>query len=143
MATSYSEKLKDPRWQRKRLEIMQRDEFRCVQCKDAESTLNVHHVYYRRGRDPWDYPNYLLVTLCEDCHSKTPMAVNALTEAVSSVNPTILIAFAYELGVFEYPAGVIRLLTAILQSPEQFSEMQGWFDTLPLDRQMGIRPEEK
>ena len=65
---TYSEKLKDPRWQRKRLEILQRDDFTCQKCKDKESTLHVHHRIYLKGNDPWDYPDELLVTLCENCH---------------------------------------------------------------------------
>lgn len=66
--SKYSEKLKDPRWQKKRLEIFQRDEWKCQLCGDTESTLVVHHRDYLRGKDPWDYPDLLLVTLCEDCH---------------------------------------------------------------------------
>ncbi len=65
---NYSELLKDPRWQRKRLEIMQRDEFTCVMCDDKEHTLNVHHDEYIRGNMPWEYENSKLRTLCEDCH---------------------------------------------------------------------------
>lgn len=65
---TYSEKLKDPRWQRKRLEILQRDNFCCQSCNDAEKTLHVHHVFYQKGRDPWDYSNCDLITLCDDCH---------------------------------------------------------------------------
>lgn len=65
---TYAEKLKDPRWQRKRLEVMQRDEFACTECFDAESTLNVHHHYYEKGKNPWDYPDDALTTLCETCH---------------------------------------------------------------------------
>jgi len=65
---TYNELLKDPRWQKKRLEIMQRDGFQCCLCGDTESTLNVHHKYYIYKKDPWDYPDELLVTLCEYCH---------------------------------------------------------------------------
>jgi len=65
---TYQEKLKDPRWQKKRLEIMERDEFRCQYCGDDESTLNVHHYYYEKNKEPWDYNNDDLTTLCEDCH---------------------------------------------------------------------------
>jgi hypothetical protein len=66
---TYSEKLKDPRWQRKRLEIMERDDFTCVICHNAESTLNVHHCYYGKGRSPWEYDSQHLITLCHECHS--------------------------------------------------------------------------
>lgn len=65
---SYSEKLRDPRWQKMRLEIMQRDGFACRICHDEASTLNVHHRYYISGNDPWEYPLGALVTLCENCH---------------------------------------------------------------------------
>lgn len=65
---TYYEKLRDPRWQKKRLEIMQRDEFMCRDCCSTTETLNVHHVAYKAKTDPWDYPDSDLVTLCEDCH---------------------------------------------------------------------------
>ena len=66
----YGKLLKDPRWQRKRLEIMQRDNFACVLCGDTESTLHVHHGYYKAGKKPWEYPDNTLMTLCEQCHEE-------------------------------------------------------------------------
>lgn len=68
MPSEYSKKLKDPRWQKKRLEILERDEWNCQICYDSESTLVVHHRKYLPNTEPWDYPNDLLITLCEDCH---------------------------------------------------------------------------
>ncbi len=68
MVSDYSEKLKDPRWQKKRLEILERDEWTCQICQDSTSTLVVHHRKYLPNKDPWDYPDDLLVTLCENCH---------------------------------------------------------------------------
>lgn len=65
---TYAEKLRDPRWQRKRLEIMSRDNFACCNCKDETITLNVHHIKYIQGRDPWDYDADNFETLCEECH---------------------------------------------------------------------------
>ena len=64
----YREKLKDPRWQKKRLEIFERDEFRCRYCGTTEKTLSVHHLFYIKGCDPWEYPDEVVITLCEDCH---------------------------------------------------------------------------
>ena len=49
--TPYWEKLRDPRWQKKRLEIMERDDFTCVHCQDNASTLNVHHGFYTKDTD--------------------------------------------------------------------------------------------
>jgi hypothetical protein len=66
--SKYSEKLLDPRWQKKRLEVFQRDGFACQYCFDTESTLAVHHLYYEKGKEPWDYPLEALITLCSDCH---------------------------------------------------------------------------
>ena len=66
---NYSEKLKDPRWQKKRLEVLERDEWACTSCYDSESTLHVHHKYYEKGKEPWDYPMDSLLTLCDDCHN--------------------------------------------------------------------------
>lgn len=63
----YLNALRDPRWQRLRLEVMQRDGFTCRMCGNAAATLNVHHLRYAPG-DPWDTPLSDLVTLCEECH---------------------------------------------------------------------------
>ena len=63
-----SEKLKHPKWQKKRLEIMQRDDWRCKHCGNPNNTLHVHHLKYKKGKDPWDYPDDNFITLCEKCH---------------------------------------------------------------------------
>jgi len=66
--SSYYEKLRHPLWQKKRTQIMQRDNFTCVSCGNQEKTLNVHHKTYRKGADPWDYDDENFITYCEDCH---------------------------------------------------------------------------
>lgn len=66
--STYSEKLKHPLWQRKRLEILDRDNFKCRGCGSETNTLNVHHLKYIRGNNPWEYPNSFLITLCDICH---------------------------------------------------------------------------
>lgn len=76
--SAYSKKLRDPRWQKMRLQIMERDEFVCQSCFDGESTLNVHHRYYEKGASPWDYPAEALVTLCEACHQYESEAAKAM-----------------------------------------------------------------
>ena len=68
-AKSYAEKLRDPRWQRKRLEVMQSAGWACELCGDEKTTLNVHHRHYRRGAEPWDYKRRELQCLCEPCHT--------------------------------------------------------------------------
>lgn len=73
----YSEKLKNPLWQRKRLEILERDSFTCRACSDTKNTLHVHHCYYVYGREPWEYPSFSLVTLCESCHDQLSAEVKS------------------------------------------------------------------
>jgi hypothetical protein len=64
----YSEKLKDPRWQKKRLEIFERDKWMCQKCLNKDLTLHVHHLWYLNNKEPWEYDNDLLLTLCTSCH---------------------------------------------------------------------------
>ena len=69
----YSEYLKNPKWQKKRLEILSRDNFSCVVCGkgiETDTALHVHHLSYMKGRMPWEYDNSNFVTLCEHCHSE-------------------------------------------------------------------------
>lgn len=65
---SYAEKLKDPRWQRKRLEVMERDGWRCQHCKATDKPMTVHHVVYHQRHNPWEYENDELMALCDECH---------------------------------------------------------------------------
>lgn len=65
---SYSELLKDPRWQRKRLEALELGEWRCCVCRSKTETLNVHHRVYRNGAKPWEYEPSELEVLCDGCH---------------------------------------------------------------------------
>jgi hypothetical protein len=64
----YNQKLLDPRWKIKRDYIRQRDNFTCTKCGDRSKRQHVHHKKYEG--DPWNCPNELLTTLCEDCHAK-------------------------------------------------------------------------
>jgi hypothetical protein len=64
---TYFEKLKDPRWQKKRLDVLERDGWRCRDCKTDSASLQVHHCKYVKG-DPWDTPDFNLMAVCESCH---------------------------------------------------------------------------
>lgn len=69
MSQWYRGQLRDPRWQRRRLEIMQRADFSCEECSSKTRTLHVHHKIYRTGAMPWEYTDAELACICEDCHS--------------------------------------------------------------------------
>lgn len=87
---SYAEKLKDPRWQRKRLEIMDRDGWKCTLCNSTDTTLAVHHLNYQKGFMPWEYDNSSLVTLCENCHKEKHRVINIIeNEGIMNVKDFI------------------------------------------------------
>ena len=67
---TYAEKLKDPRWQRKRLEILQRDNWTCKNCGATDTTLHVHHLSYTAHAEPWEAADENLVTVCAECHPR-------------------------------------------------------------------------
>jgi hypothetical protein len=82
---SYSEKLLDPRWQKKRLEVLNAAEFTCEICGDSESTLHVHHKQYFKGREVWDYEKNQLACLCKNCHANNHEQDDLLKDAVSRI----------------------------------------------------------
>lgn len=65
---SYSEQLKHPNWQRKRLEVLEAADWSCERCFAENVTLHVHHRAYVKGRMAWEYENSELEALCKDCH---------------------------------------------------------------------------
>ena len=80
---TYYEMLKHPKWQKKRLEILERDEFRCSLCLDTDQTLHVHHEYYNNNLKLWEYPPHALTTLCSNCHREAHELNNRFNEVVS------------------------------------------------------------
>jgi 5-methylcytosine-specific restriction endonuclease McrA len=84
---TYAEKLTDSRWQKKRLEILSRDLFECQMCHSKDhGMLHVHHRHYLVGREPWDYPGDLLVTLCKNCHRKEEDAATNAPEILNTLH---------------------------------------------------------
>jgi len=83
----YNEKLKDPRWQRKRLQILERDGWQCLGCGNSENTLHVHHLFYIEGREPWEYPASALRSLCVACHENEKEDVVGLPEKREADQP--------------------------------------------------------
>ena len=84
---AYSDLLKDPRWQRKRLEVLQRDDFTCRWCGSKTETLHIHHGYYAKGRRPWEYNNESLWTVCEGCHDLTQDLRTDLRRIIGHMTP--------------------------------------------------------
>lgn len=65
---TWAQKLKDPRWQEKRREVLKHKDSRCEACYVQVKTLHVHHPVYEKGKNPWDYPADELHVYCADCH---------------------------------------------------------------------------
>lgn len=78
---TYAEKLRHPRWQKRRLEIFQRDQWTCRCCGGKELNLQVHHLVYGK-QDPWDYPDHCLLTLCENCHGERTEIMDRMLNAI-------------------------------------------------------------
>lgn len=96
----YREKLQNSFWIAKRHWIIRLDNYHCRNCMqpafkkafDAKNIiregeknpisnrafiiiedkleLNVHHKYYMEGKEPWEYDDDALITLCPPCHKK-------------------------------------------------------------------------
>jgi hypothetical protein len=65
---TYSEKLKDPRWQKRRLDVLEKAEWQCAVCQSESKEMHVHHNVYKKGHLPWEYDDLELRALCKDCH---------------------------------------------------------------------------
>ena len=73
---SYSNKLLDPRWQRKASLVKERAGNKCQDCEKT-GRLEAHHCYYlsmREGYEPWEYPLSAFRALCPDCHASREKA---------------------------------------------------------------------
>lgn len=101
--SAYWKLLQHPNWQRKRLEILERDNFACTYCGADTEQLHVHHGYYRRGANPWDYPNKSLTTLCEPCHKSAQNEMQDVHEAIGLLDAhDIQRVLGYALGLLNF-----------------------------------------
>lgn len=77
---TYEEKLLHPKWQKKKAEILARDNHTCRSCGATEITLHAHHLFYIKDTDPWDYKDDSLITYCEICHNTEHLIGNVLRD---------------------------------------------------------------
>lgn len=85
MKMTYAEQLKHPKWQKMRLEVLERANFHCQICGDDEMTLHVHHKQYIKGRMAWEYELSNFDALCESCHNSTHEAKDRIMSILSCV----------------------------------------------------------
>jgi hypothetical protein len=128
---TYREALKDPRWQKRRLEIMDRDNFTCLACGSKTETLNVHHIKY--GSTPWEIDEKYLVTLCEKCHhteeeyKRNNISLGKLSER-SGLMVTKLIDFSLEICfLMDKKHGEYEKIRATLKAVSKDNNIVEWF----------------
>lgn len=64
----FKDQYKHPKWQKKRLEVLERDKYTCLDCGATDKQLHVHHGYYKKNTMLWEYTDTSLWTLCSECH---------------------------------------------------------------------------
>lgn len=121
--TTYAQKLKDPRWQKKRLEVLDRAGWACQGCADSTSTLHVHHKQYIKGREPWEYDADQLAALCETCHSQHHAELDVLIDVVARLPIDGMKWIDREKAAYLI-AGALGLDHLSIQTAEQ----QAWFN---------------
>lgn len=98
---TYSEKLRHPLWQKKRLQILERDRWTCLTCGATDKPLNVYHLLHIKSNCPWEYSDNHYQTLCEDCRKEreeiTDKALNAIRLSLGNVPTHKLSAIADKL----------------------------------------------
>jgi 5-methylcytosine-specific restriction endonuclease McrA len=85
---TYSEKLKSPLWQRKRLEIFPAGQFyQCQSCGNAQTdlSLHVHHLKYFANLEPWEYEDHYFVTYCEKCHNTEHLIGDTIRQSLVEI----------------------------------------------------------
>lgn len=134
---TYAEQLRDPRWQRLRLQAMEDSGWACDNCGSKDKTFNVHHKFYVKGRKPWEYDLDDLKTLCEDCHKDhhrnkalldqliANADLNSLLPVIAGylrvLDPEVDAGLAYEcreLGIEEYTLGLFAGVAALTPMDE-------------------------
>jgi predicted phosphatase len=75
----------DPRWHEKRARIVSASGNACSRCGSKDRVLNVHHLFYFRNAQPWDYPDDMLRCLCVTCHGEVQENVKEIQRVFASM----------------------------------------------------------
>lgn len=92
----YHEQIKHPLWQKKRLEVLELNNFTCSECSNETEELNVHHPFYKRGAMIWDYEAIELQCLCKTCHAKNHIIDEEIKKSLSGLSSSQkMVVFGY------------------------------------------------
>lgn len=89
---TYTEQLRHPEWQKKRLRMLEAAGWECSNCGDKSTTLHVHHRQYFKGRLAWEYGDDELVVLCEPCHANEHEELEGLKQLMARLSPQTIFA---------------------------------------------------
>lgn len=81
----YSDQLKHPKWQKRRLEILEAADWKCEDCGSTNSQLEIHHCFYIQGINAWEHGRDLLICVCHGCHVVRQKWERALHVSVARV----------------------------------------------------------
>lgn len=121
--STYSEKLKDPRWQKVRLKVLERAGWRCEACGESTKTLHVHHGYYEKNCDPWEYDDQTLWSLYWECHEQATVALRDVYWEIAHLNPRRLSPWAIQ--------DIIRTEEDAMESLRRGDKHRGSLPSLP------------
>src|SRR3990167_1545224 len=94
----YTDQLRHPKWQKRRLEVLQRAEFRCECCGDREKTLHIHHKFYKPKAMVWEYEDDEMLAVCALCHQIVQAATEYFLSKIPGFNFLDIGRIGYELG---------------------------------------------
>lgn len=63
----YFKLLNNPLWIKFRHIVLSKHNNKCDRC-GSKNYLSIHHPYYKKGADPWDYKPEEVEVLCRRCH---------------------------------------------------------------------------
>lgn len=84
----YTKQLSHPKWKEKRQVILERDNHECQLC-GLKKELQIHHGYYTKRTNLWEYPDDSLITLCSLCHEITDNYKHDIHLMVSRIHPSL------------------------------------------------------
>lgn len=87
---------------------MKRDEFACRFCGDKTTELHIHHTVYFKGKEPWEYDEQYLITICQPCHvdeekmkEADPFLIGMLTQSGLSRRQLFALAVSLRRHLFD------------------------------------------
>lgn len=106
---TYKEKLKDPKWLRKREAILKERGEACQWCGETDRP-EVHHGYYGFAMHPWEYDDDTLWVLCRPCHQKAQLRLIKIHKLIATIHPDdhAEVCMRLDNGTFDLQHGITK-----------------------------------